>query len=222
MGYGNSGSSLPTTFFKVHTLKPKEKDLYFKGSEKGENGYFDIEDKPTSLFGTVKGVETNKYTYEGKVHNTIKIILDDDDSRVILEMAYSNMLIGLLNTLLGSEEINDLKLSLYVSKKGYKSMWIEIDDVDPKTNKWKFDYTKDLATKITKTPLPDGTNHIDKTKLEEFLMAEVNSEEFQSKIKNKFEKKEELPNTVKKDEFVDSDGNNSQASTQEDDDDLPF
>lgn len=222
MGYGNSGSNLATTFFKVESLKKNAKELYFKGSVKQDEIYVDIEDKPTQLFGVVKGIQANKYTYEGKINNTVKIILDDDDSRVVLEMGYSNMLVGLLNTLLGAEVINDLKLSLYINKKKYKSMWIEIDDVDPKTNQWKFDHAKVITPLITKTDLPGGDVHIDKSKLEEFLIEQINAEEFQSKIINKFTENSDNSgkdvDAADTNNSVDSDGN----GTEEEPDDLPF
>jgi hypothetical protein len=215
MGYGNAGeSSLPTTFFKIKGLKMGSSEIYFEGKQKIGDKYSVISSKPNSLFGHLTDVSIKEFEWEDETHKVVRLVLDSADDRVILEGGFSNVMINLINTIAGNDSpIDKLKLNVYISKKGYASMGIEIDNQDWKDNKWKFDYQNDLKPLIEEITNKKGKiTGTDKSDLIDFLVKEIESKEFQSKINGN----PPSPTVVEKPVITE------EVTMGEDDDDLPF
>jgi len=186
MGYGNdSENTLPTTFFKINGLKKGSTEIFFEGKEKVDGSYQVIKSKPSKLFGHLTSVSIKEFEFENETHKILRLVLDSATDRVILEGGFSNVMVGLINTLAGNEKpIDKLELGVYISKKDYPSMSIAIDGGEWKDNKWKFDYTKDLKPLIEETKDKKGkVVSTDKTELIKFLCGVVESKEFQDNIK---------------------------------------
>ena len=186
MGYGNSSESkLPTTFFKIEGLKQGSTNIYFKGKTKEGNEYVEISDKPNRIYGHLTEFSVKDFEWEGETHKVARVVLDSDKDRVILEGGFSNVMVNLINTIAGNEgDIDKLSLNVYISKKGYASMGIEIDGKDWKENKWKFNYSEDLKPLVEEVKNKKGKiTGYDKSDLVDFLVKEIESKEFQGKIK---------------------------------------
>jgi hypothetical protein len=185
MGYGNGQeNSLPTTFFKIVGLKPGSDEIYFEGRKKVGSEYQTIEEKPNTLFGHLTEVSVKEYEWEGEKKHSVKIVLDDASDRVILEGGFSNLMVNILNTIAGnSEPVDKLSLNVYISKKGYPSISIGINNQTWEDNKWKWDYTKKLKPMIEEVKNKAGkVTSIDKTELVEFLAKEVAGKKFQDNV----------------------------------------
>ncbi len=94
-------------------------------------------------------------------------------------------MINLVNTLAGNKEaIDKIELGVYISKKGYPSMSISINGGTWEDNDWKFNYVKDLKPLIEETKDKKGkVVDWDKTELIAFLQKEIESDDFQGKVK---------------------------------------
>jgi hypothetical protein len=186
MGYGNdSENTLPTTFFKINGLKKGSTEIFFEGKEKVNGSYQVIDAKPSKLFGHLTSVKIKEFEFENEMHKIVSLTLDSAVDRVILEGGFSNVMVGLINTLAGNEKpIDKIELGVYISKKEYPSMSIAIDGGEWKDNKWKFDYTKVIKPLIEETKDKKGkVVSTDKTELIKFLCEVVESNDFQSNIK---------------------------------------
>jgi hypothetical protein len=186
MGYGNENeNALPTTFFKINGLKKGSTEIFFEGKTKVNGEYQAIDSQPLKLFGHLTSVSTKEFEFENETHTAVRLVIDSDKDRVILEGGFSSVMTGLINTIAGNENpIDKIELGVYISKKGYPSMSISIDGGSWEDNKWKFDYTKKLKPLIEETKDKKGkVVDWDKTELISFLSKEIASDEFQAKIK---------------------------------------
>ena len=185
MGFGTNGEGgAKTTFFKINGLKQgsKPEELYFKGQHYVDEKITELETHPTFLEGVIKSITTSNYEYEGDTVNNFKIVLVDSQGEYVLESNFSNLAIGILNTLAGAETLGKVKLALYTNKSGYQSVYITMDDSE-ELPKWKWDYKKDIAKRIETIKNSKGkVVSTDKSELEEFLTKHINSKEFQGKI----------------------------------------
>ena len=180
MSYGTGSGGKDIIYFKMRGLKKSDKELYFEGQKSEGGEYKIIEEKPTFIQGGLTEVKTDSYEYEGDTINSIKFTLEDMDTKLVLESGFNNLAISLINTLAGSPDFGEVKLSLYTGKSGYPSLFIELDGGVTKTE-WKWDYKKDFAPKIKKTKFK-GKDLTDKSELETFLIKYVNTKEFQDKL----------------------------------------
>ena len=105
MGYGNdSENTLPTTFFKINGLKKGSTEIFFEGKEKVNGSYQVIDAKPSKLFGHLTSVKIKEFEFENEMHKIVSLTLDSAVDRVILEGGFSNVMVGLINTLAGNEK----------------------------------------------------------------------------------------------------------------------
>lgn len=216
MGYGNSSENkLPTTFFKMEGLKQGSAEIYFKGKTKQGDKYVEISDKPNRIYGHLTEFSIKEFEWENENHKIVRVVLDSDKDRVILEGGFSNVMVNLINTVAGNKEaIDKLSLSVYISKKGYASLGVEIDGKDWKENNWKFNYAEDLKPLIEEVKNKKGKiTGYDKTDLIDFLVKEIESEDFQGKIKGN----PPSPTVV-----VESPVVTEEVTMGDDDSDLPF
>lgn len=196
MGYGNeSENTLPTTFFKIKGLKKGSTEIFFEGKEKVGENYEVIKDQPSKLFGHLTEVSIKEFEFEDETHKVVRLVIDSADDRVILEGGFSNVMINLVNTLAGNKEaIDKIELGVYISKKGYPSMSISINGGTWEDNDWKFNYVKDLKPLIEETKDKKGkVVDWDKTELIAFLQKEIESDDFQGKVKGNPPKAEVKP-----------------------------
>ena len=188
MGYGNGQeNNLPTTFFKINGLKSGSTEIFFEGKEKKGGEYVTIEAKPTTLSGHLTSVKIKEFEWKEETHKVVSLVIDDANSRVILEAGFSNVMIGIINTLAGNKEaIDKIQLGVYISKTGYPSASIEINGGTWEDNNWKFDYNKKLKPLIEVTKDKKGkVVSTDKSELIALFEKEINSKEFQDKIMGK-------------------------------------
>jgi len=190
MGFGtNDTSGLKTTYFKIEGLKQGSKEVYFSAKQKKDDKYVDLSDiKPTFIEGTLKELKFDEYEYEGKVKKQIRITLEDMTDRCVLTMGFSGLAVNILNTLAGCEEdIGNVKLNVYMSKKGYPSVSVYCNgSEDYKDSKWKWDFQKDLAPKVEVIKNKKGeVVSRDNAELIEFLIKYFESDVFQKKIIDK-------------------------------------
>jgi hypothetical protein len=217
MGFSTGNeNSLPTTFFKMNGLAKGSTEIFFEGTVKQGDAYVTIDAKPNNLFGHLTGVSVKEFEFEGKKHKAVRIVIDSATERVILEGGFSNVMVGLINTLAGNKEaIDKIALSVYISKKGYQSMGIIINGGTWEDNDWKFDYNKDLKPLIDVT-LNKKKEAVawDKSALIDFLTKEIESDEFQAKIKG-------TPPAQAPVQVIEQDSVSAPDAPAEDDD-LPF
>ena len=188
MGYGTGGdSTLPTTFFKINGLKQGSKEIFFEGKKKEGSEYETISEKPTNLFGHLTEVSVKEFEWEDEKHKVVKLVLDSAEDRVILEGGFSNVMVNLVNTIAGNANpIDKMDLGVYISKTGYPSLSIKIDDQSWEDNNWKYDYKKKLKPLIEEVKTSKGKiTGYDKTELVDFLVKEIESKAFQAKIAGK-------------------------------------
>ena len=171
MGFGNdSDNMLPTTFFKMKGLAKGSTEIYFEGKTKVGDSYEEISSRPSKLFGHLTEVSVKEFEWENKTH--------------ILEGGFSSLMINIINTIAGNADpIDKIELGVYISKKGYPSVSITINNGTWEDNNWKFDYTKKLKPLIEETKNKKGEIvSWDKSDLEAFLEKEISSKGFQDKI----------------------------------------
>ncbi len=207
MGHGVDGeNSLPTTFFKINGLKEGSTEIFFEGKVKEGNEYVLIDTKPTKLYGHLTEVSVKEFEWKDETHKLVRLVIDDADERVVLEGGFSNVMVGLVNTLAGNKEaIDKIELGVYISKKGYPSMSISIDGGTWEDNKWKFDYNKKIKPLIEVTKDKKGKIvATDKTALIDFLVKEIESKDFQGKIQGTPPEKAEAQVAAEMPDFPDS------------------
>jgi len=214
MGYGtNSENTLPTTFFKINGLKKGSTEIFFEGKTKVGDSYVKIDEKPSKIFGHLTSVSVKEFEFEEETHKAVRFVIDSADDRVILEGGFSNVMVNVINTLAGNTEaIDKVEFGVYISKTGYPSISISINGGTWEDNKWKFDYAKKLKPLIEETKDKKGkVVSTDKTSLIDFLVKEIESDGFQTKIKGT-----PPAQTVKSQEAP------AEIEAHPEDDDLPF
>ena len=118
MGFGTTTTS-DNYFIKIRGLKKWEDKVYFevtKGEEKIE---------ATFIEWNVVSIEPSSYEYEWTVRNTYKLTLEDADWKYTLDTAYTGVWRAILNCLWSAEKLGKVKISVYINKKGFKSVYVE-------------------------------------------------------------------------------------------------
>ena len=128
MWFGTTSSN-NAYWIKIRGLKKGEPEAYFE-VKKGE-------DLQTASYveGHITKLEASGYEFEGKFRNTFNLTLQDDEGSYILQSAFTNIGRTILNSLAGAEQLGDIKLSLYINKKGFKSVWVENNG---ERTEWKY------------------------------------------------------------------------------------
>lgn len=195
------------TYFKIVGTKKGEKyDPYFQGNVKKGEEYVDLEDKYTSIDGVITKVEHGTYEHDGKTNHTLKVFFEDGDDAFVLQCGFSNVIIGLVNGLLGAEKIGRVHLSVWRNSEGFVNMSVRDTDQNGDYLPWKHK-PQDLAAMKIKTALPNGDFHVDNTKLVEFLKKEID---------------ELLPSKIDPLITTKSEPTPEAVVSEEDDDELPF
>lgn len=121
--------------------------IKIKGLKKEfETHFFEVNWEPidvNTFEGTLIGAKADSYEYEGSMKNTMKLLFEDSDGEQFqLDAGYNSITRSLLNSILGFMDANppktkmDIQLSLYISKAGYKQIWIKINGARAE---WKWD-----------------------------------------------------------------------------------
>lgn len=106
---------------KAFSYKIKTKDLpkpEFVESERQGDKFVELPERQYTLKGTLTGVEPKEFKWEGKVIKSVNVTLTDDalDEIYFITVPYSNLGRGLMNSLLGLKQFNDVEVSLYQTK----------------------------------------------------------------------------------------------------------
>ncbi len=163
MGLSNNDSS-QVNYMRMVGLKKDEKEVFFAKNTK-QNGEYVLEGKWSKLEGKLKAVkiesrETEKYGV--KYNCKIEIV---DNAIYVLEVPMGSMIgTSIVNSLCSKEKANDISISLYINKKGYKSVWVELDGEQAK---WAMPYEEVNALK-TRITDPD-TGEVVKTKVDKLM-----------------------------------------------------
>lgn len=166
MGRGNkSDQYLNTTWFKVQGLKKGSTEVYLEGKQKIDGKYVWDGQKDSFIQGTIIGCTAEVGEYEGEKIHSIKVTLQDKADAYVLSLSFSMLGISLLNSLAWAskqyDQLSDVKLSVYMSKAGYPSIFTEVNG---EKSDWLMEWDT-IKPYITYTDLPDGKTHTDKSKL---------------------------------------------------------
>jgi len=191
MAFWNNSTN--TIYIKLLWLKAEQPKHYFEVNEKDWDDWKKTEAEFISW--QLTKIEEWSYEYEGNIVNLIKFHIEDWDDKMIWSTSWTNLARWFINSLLNVEwEVWNLKLSLYINDKKYKSMWIEHNW---KPIGWKYTYEeqKDKTEIITNKKWDFVKTDYDW--LNEFLLEEL------KKIKFKENIIEEVKSKSDKDEPID-------------------
>ena len=138
MWFGNSAGK-NVFWTKIRGLKKWDEEVYFEMTKNKE-----VVAKADYIDGYVVKLETGSYEYEGKERKTFALTLQDDESLVVLQSAFTSVGRGILNCLANAEKLGKISISVYLNKKGFPWAWIKNDWQDLM---WKYDY--DTQMKMT-------------------------------------------------------------------------
>ena len=175
-------------------------------------------DDVTWISGKIMDVVTDSYEHDGKTVPTVKITMIDGDEKYILDSSYTSMLRTLLTCIANIEDPGVIKISLYTSKDGYPSVWVE--HLGDKTGfKWDWESTKDMVTTYKDQ---DGEEQNSYKQLNEFYAKQVD-EFIGAKFRNSYTPT--ASDNVKDLPVPESEGNGEPQDlpvVEEEGDDLPF
>lgn len=151
---GNANrEDLKMIFMSVKGQK-KGENVHFKQTEAlGDKKYNVLEETIDRVQGKLSKLETKTKEYEGKAYEELRVWLKDNDAGEMYCVSVSlGSSIGrnLANTVAGTElkKGDDFVISVYTNKKGFPSLYTQVNGHD---TSWKFDYKADLEPLITKT-----------------------------------------------------------------------
>jgi len=218
MGVGNgSGSSTSKMFFlKIQGLKQESKEVFLEMTEKQGDKYVAIGNYK-NVSGRLHKLEVKDFEYtppgakESKKGKSLKFYIVDDaeDTTYVLDIGFHDMLTSLLNSIASEELFEKIEISVYVNKKGFKTIGVKLDGNE---TKWKYDF-KELNAMKTKVMDPDDDTKVlltKRNKLDDFLIKEIINPLI-----------ERLNGNASKSEFLQGIPSTGEAGKKEEDD-LPF
>ena len=113
-------------YLKMRAKKDKDLNPHFEiAKADGKSKPVIKMDDVTYVSGKIKDIVNDSYEWEGKTVPTVKITMVDGDETYIVDSSFTSLLRGLLNCLANIEKPENLRISLYTSKTGYASVWVE-------------------------------------------------------------------------------------------------
>jgi hypothetical protein len=149
---------------------------------------------------------------EAKKGKSLKLHIVDDaeDTTYILDIGFHDMLTSLLNSIASEELFEKVTISVYVNKKGFKTIGLMVDG---RETKWKYDF-KELNAMKTKVMDPDDNTKVlltKRNKLDDFLIKEIINPLI-----------ERLNGNASKSEFLQGIPSTDSGVAKQEEDDLPF
>ena len=164
-------------FYKLAGLKREDEKAIFEVATKEDGKIVHLEDD-WEIAGDVVEIKSNightKSEPIRKIYG-VKLILKDEsvDEFYFVEFTLGSMVgRSILNNLAGGDrDLNHVRLSLYMSKKGYKSAWVEVNRGDPE---WLLSWEEqEKMTRKIKDPETGEVIKTDSTKLQEYFLETV-------------------------------------------------
>lgn len=184
-------------YLKIQAKKDNQVDPHFKMTQAQGKGK-PVKELPGATFvtGKIKDVENSSYKWEDEIVKTVKITMTDGDEMYVIDSSYTQLLRGLLNCLANIEVPGFTKISLYTSKSGYASVWVEIDgEASGFKHQWE-----SLKPMIRVYQDGKGKDQNDYSKMDEFYAKQV-EELIGPKFRNAYT--EEVPTEVPAEAHVD-------------------
>ena len=175
MGMGNNKNK-DLYFMKIRSKTDTNQRPHFKVEKASKDGKGQPMEDVTYVNGRVKDIETGSYEWEGDTIKTFKIVLVDKEEMYYIDSSYTSLGRSILNCLanVGTDGTTpgEFRISLYTSKKGYASVWIE-NDGKSTGFKWPWD---ELKQYISVYKNKKGKEENDYAKLDEFYEAKIKEE----------------------------------------------
>ncbi len=126
-GTTSDDSNRDVFYAKIKGLKKDHAgDPWIGLEQKKGNDYVEIK-KVQWMSGWLSGAKTGSYEYEGKPVKTFELTLEDGIEKYVFQSSYNGLSRSLINSLLSTVNYGTLKISVYTSKKGYKSIGVELN-----------------------------------------------------------------------------------------------
>ena len=141
MGFTKANEGGGVTFMKIKGLEKAAPAHYFEvGGEQIEGNKFS---------GSLIKAEPHSYEFEGNEKQTMKLtFIDSENEKYQLDSSYNSISRNLINSLLGYIKANEeesginVELSLYIDKKGYKSLGLLVNG---ERAPWLYSYEEQQA-----------------------------------------------------------------------------
>lgn len=211
MGSGTNREVNNCYYFRVSGLKQGSTDVWFDvlKSDAPKNS---TPDKKKFVSGTLQRIEPKEYTTkDGKPGRSVKITIVDKeaDEMYIVDFGWTGLFRNILNSIASSPIFEKIHISLYMNKKGYASVGVQLDG---KKTEWKYPI-KELNAMNTIVKDPD-TGEVLKTKTDKqdkFLTDNVI-----------IPLQKQLGGGDNKSEFLEGIPSAKESSINQEDDDMPF
>ena len=162
----------------VYYLKPitkKDDTPHFSVKTRQDNKYVELEKKPISTSGNLKGIEFGSYEWEGKTIKTFKVSLDKETKEEgnqlsIISMSFTNTSRSILNCILNHNgPIDTLSITLAKNKAGYNGAYTSING---HKGNWKIS-SDEMKKLIDVETTKKGLKITDYDKLDQFFEDEM-------------------------------------------------
>jgi hypothetical protein len=126
---GASKSSFkPRKFYKLRTDKATKQPSFIEQVKDEKTGKYIDGDHYTVITGYLTSVRCKTFEYEGKQKESVMIELQDNtdqEMQLVIETGWNFLARSILNTLASPTNIGHVKISVYKSKNGYPSAYLE-------------------------------------------------------------------------------------------------
>jgi hypothetical protein len=159
MGFGNTSDENKNVYYvKIKGLKQEHEGAPWIGLEQKVGDDYKEVQKSTWINGWLSKAAVDSYEYKGKQTKTIELTLEDGDDKYILQSSYNQLSRSLINSLLSTNEYGDIKISVYLNKSKFKSIYVE-NNGQKMEWKYKIEELKPMTSDILEDNVKVGTSY---------------------------------------------------------------